>query len=92
MVKKKTVDRAILLQKKVGWQDGRVHVLCPGAAAVLPSGQPCAAPCGIYTMWWGRLLGAKGSQSALQPLLAALPSNANPGTWRMYLESLSGWG
>lgn len=33
MVKKKTVDRTIL-QKKVGWQDGRVHVLWPGAAAI----------------------------------------------------------
>lgn len=42
MVKKKIVDRAILLQKKVGRQaarrDGRAHLLWPGAGAVLPAG------------------------------------------------------
>lgn len=37
--------------------------MCSGQK-LLPSDQSCTAPCCFYTMWWGRVMGVKGSQSA----------------------------
>lgn len=49
--------------------------MCSGQE-LLPSGQPCTAPCCIYTVWWGRSLGVKDSQSV--PNLCGLPTPAMP--------------
>lgn len=77
-VKKKTVDRAILLQKKVGWQEGRVHVLWPGAAAIWPALHSTLLHLHYVV---GQASGGERLPKCPQLLLAALPSNANPGTW-----------
>lgn len=74
MVKKKTVDRAIVLQKMVGLQDGRVPVLWPGAAAIWPALH--SALLHLHHVV-GQPSGGERLPKCSQPLLAALPSNVH---------------